>query len=119
MILRMWAAATLLLLGAYYVLRAAAQSCAGSACDVYIPLSLLFPASILLCAAVTGILALLASRHEHEWFSALAIVVSVGIFGPLVALGIFRDRPDTLVPLAYLGFAMVPAAALAHSFARR
>ena len=119
MTLRVSAAVTLALLAGFYLLRATAPSCAGAACEAYIPLSLLVPAAVLASAAVTAVLALVASRRDHAWFSVLALAASAGIFGPLLAVGLLRDQPDRLVPLASLLFVLVPAGALAYSFSRR
>jgi hypothetical protein len=116
---RLLAIATLALLGLYFVMRGAAGSCAGAACDIYIPLSLLLPILILMMVTVTGLASTSGARRQGAWFAVLLGCTVLGIAGPVVALLIFRDRPDMFVTVATVLEILVPLAALSFSFLRR
>jgi uncharacterized membrane protein YhaH (DUF805 family) len=117
--------ATLALLVVYHALRIAASQCGGSACDWYILLSLLLPLAVLVLAAVTGAIAISAARRtEGEragrlWLGLIVTCTLLGVFGPLVALAVLRDSPDTLVPLATVLLVLTPVSVLAYSMRRR
>jgi len=78
---RVAAIVTLALLGIYHAMRAAATACAGGGCDIYIPISLLLPLLILVAAAVTGIMAIAAARHDKAWIIVLSLCAAVGVIG--------------------------------------
>ena len=113
--LRVMAVITLVLLGFYHVLRLLASGCSGARCDAYVLPSVLVPLLILLAVAVTTGLGLWASRRDHSWFSGLALVGCLGVFGPLLALVLLRDHPDAVVVVATLLFALVPVVSLVYS----
>ena len=108
-----WAVVTLVLLGAYHLMRFVAARCVGGGCDLYIPLSLLLPLLCWIAASLTGLFAS-ADARGSGWFRALAALTLVAFIGPLLSLAVFRDRPDVFVPLASLLVAVVPLAALSH-----
>jgi hypothetical protein len=117
--IRLCAGAAVALLAGYYALRVAAQRCSGGACDAYIPFSLLLPVAILVMVAVTGVIAISAARPAGgAWLVILAAATALGVFGPLAALAVLKDRPDALVPAATLLFVLTPVAALAYTFRR-
>jgi hypothetical protein len=110
------------LLAAYQGLRLAASSCTGSGCDAHIPASLLLPFSTLVAVAVAGGLALSATRREagaRTWAAALATTTILGTAGTLAAVAIWRDSPDTLVPVATVLLLLGPLCALVFSFSRQ
>ena len=109
--------ASLAVLALFWALRLAAAGCAGSGCDLYIPFSLLLPVLALLAAALTGVLGLVRTRGRRPWFSAFAAGLALSGGGPILALIVFRDRPDTLVPLATVLLAVEPVLALTFSLA--
>lgn len=116
---RAFALITIGLLVVYYVMRVLATQCAGAACDGYIAPSLLLPLLILISAAVTGVMAVTAARRAPSggaWPAILGVCAALGALGPLVSLAIFRDSPDTFVPLATALVALIPISALLHSF---
>lgn len=129
---RPFAVLTLGLIGAYYALRGLAAPCAGIQCDFYIPLSLLLPLLALLLVAVIGRLSIAAARQAAQaardegerraqvtWLRLLVLCTLLGILGPIASLAIFRDRPDTLVPVATLLIVLVPVSALSYSLTAR
>src|SRR6266851_1011798 len=103
-----FALVTLILLGAYHLMRVAATGCVGSGCELYIPLSLLIPLLILGAAVVTSVLAISAAGHERTWLIALAACAAVGVLGPIAALVILRDNPDAFVITSTVLVALVP-----------
>jgi len=111
---RSWAIAALVLLGAFHVMRLAAAACSGAACDAFIPLSLLLPAAVLVCAGVAGTIAASGAGGAPRALLVAATLLSTA--GPLIALALFRDSPDSLVAAATMLFLFSPAAALAYSF---
>ncbi len=117
----MWAVATLALLGLYYVLRYTARQCAGAQCEWYIAPSLLLPLLVLVMVAVTGVLAISAALRGDSatggraWLILMVVCAVLGGFGPLASLAIFRDSPDTLVPLATVLLLLVPISALTYT----
>src|SRR5713101_338352 len=114
---RVSALVTLALLVLYHLMRAAATACTGGGCDVYIPVSLLLPVLVLIGAAVSGVLAISAARREGAWL--LALIVWAGVGGPIVALLVLRDSPDSFVVTSTILVALVPVSALVYSFTRR
>lgn len=121
--IRIWAIAALGLLAAYGALRLIASNCTGVGCDVYIPLSLVLPVVILMMVAVTGVFAILAARPRHKegsrvWLYLMIATTLLSVLGPVVGLGLFRDAPDVLVPLATVLFALLPVVALGYCFWR-
>jgi hypothetical protein len=117
--IRIWAGAAVVLLGLYYVLRVAAGGCSGAACDVYVLPSLGIPLLALVAVGATTLLALRASVRRRPWFVLIAVAGAMGTAGPLVALGILRDEPDLLVPIATGLLVLPPIAALAYSVSVR
>ena len=115
---RIFAVITFVLLIAYYALRALAAQCAGPECETYIPFSLLLPLSALVLAAVTGYLAIGASRARRQagWLALLIICTILSVAGPIASAFIFRDSPDLFVPVATMLILIAPLAALIHSF---
>ena len=115
---RILAILTFVLLIAYYVLRALAVRCSGPECETYIPFSLLFPLAALVLAAVTGYLAIGASRARRQagWLATLIICTVVSVAGPIASAFIFRDSPDLFVPVATILILFAPLVALIYSF---
>lgn len=116
--LRVAAIITIALLITYHLMRAAAGSCVGEGCDIYLPLSLLLPLLGLIGAVVTGLMAISAAWHERMWLVALIIFTVVGVIGPIVGLFTLRDTPDAFVVTSTVLIALVPASALVYSFRR-
>lgn len=112
---RLLALGTMALVALYFVLRAIASRCSGTACDAYIPVSLLVPILILLAVAATGVAGMRRARHRQAWFAVILASTVLGVVGPLVALAVFRDSPDTLVPVATGLELIVPVVVLAYS----
>jgi hypothetical protein len=117
---RLSAAVALLLLLAYHGLRIAASQCAGLACDWYIPLSLVVPIAIVVAVAVAGIVAFPTARRAgaSSWAAGIAIATGLGVAGPPIALAVFRDSPDVLVPIATVLWLLGPVCVLAFSVFR-
>ena len=109
---------TLFLLIAYYILRALAVQCSGPECETFIPFSLLLPLAALALAAVTGYVAIGASRARRQggWLVTLIICTILSVAGPIVSAVVFRERPDLFVPVATALIALAPLAALIYSF---
>lgn len=97
-------------------MRAAATACSGSACDAYIPLSVLLPVLVVIGALVTGLLAISAARRRRTWLVVLSACAAIGVIGPIVALAVLRDSPDAFVVTSTILVALVPISALAYSF---
>ena len=115
--LRVSAVAALLLLGIYFVLRFAAVRCSGAQCDSYIWLSFLFPIGVVLLVVNTGRLAISDARKtSRAWLAPFVATTSLGVFGPVVAVVVFRDQPDAVVAVATVLFLLTPLAALVYSF---
>jgi len=107
---------TLLFLTAYWILRAVAATCSGLQCDIYILPSVALPLAVLIGVGVTGWLAISWARPVGgAWLGILVATTAVGLLGPPVALGLFRDQPDSLVLTATLLFAQSPVAALVYT----
>jgi hypothetical protein len=115
---RWFAAGVIVLVVLYFVMRALATACTGSACDVYIPVSLLLPLLIFMAAAVTAVLAIASARGSHSWFAGLMISTVLAVAGPIVALVIFRDQPDAFVATATLLELQLAVVALAYTYIR-
>jgi hypothetical protein len=113
--IRVLAVATLVLIGIYFVLRAVATNCTGTGCDIYIPVSLLVPLLVLALVAITGILATNRARGRTAWLAVLLVSTILGVLGPVAALVIFKDKPDTLVPVATALELLVPIFAIGYS----
>jgi hypothetical protein len=114
-----FAIVTLVLLGGYHLMRAAATACTGAACDAYIPLSLLLPVLVLAGAVVTGLLAIASAWRRRAWLIFLLLCAVAGIVGPLVALLVLKDSPDAFVVSSTVLVALVPVSALAYTLSRR
>ena len=93
---RWLAGAVIVLLAAYFVMRALATACTGGGCDAYIPVSLLLPLLVFGTAAATGLTASVAARGS-AWFVWLVISTILAVGGPLVALLVLKDSPDAFV----------------------
>ena len=105
---------TLALLVAYHALRLLASSCEGSGCDVLIPFSLLLPLLIVIMVAITGVQATLNSgRFGPARRTVLGGLTAVGVLGPILALLVFRDRPDAFVWTATVLIILLPLAVIA------
>ncbi len=100
-------------------MRIAATACNGSACDVYIPLSLLLPILVLIGSAVTGVTATSAARRDRTWMIVLGLCTVIGVVGPITALAVSRDSPDAFVVTSTILVAVAPVGALVYSFSRR
>jgi uncharacterized membrane protein len=118
LLIRVPALATLGVLVVYHVLRLVASACNGAACEVYIPLSLLFPVLVWIGAALTGVLATLSARRERVWPAVLIVCAAVSVAGPIAALVILRDSPDVFVVSSTVFLWVAPAGALIYSFSR-
>ena len=116
---RVAAIVTLSLLVAYHLMRVAATACTGSVCDAYIPFSLLLALLVLIGAAVSGVLAISAARHDRAWLMVLILCTAVGVVGPIIALLVLKDSPDAFVVSSTILVALPPVGALAYSFSRR
>lgn len=116
---RVLAVIVIVLVGAYFVMRALATACTGSACDAYIPISALLPLLILVAVAVTGIAATAHARPQHSWFAGLLLSTVLGVIGPIVALLIFRNSPDAFVAVGTVLELQVAVVVLAYSFLAR
>ena len=116
---RLLAAAVLVLIAVYFVIRSLATACTGAACDAYIPISALIPLLILITVAVTGIVAAVQARARHSWFAGLLLSTVLGVLGPIVALLIFKDSPDAFVAAGTLLELQLALVVLAYSFLAR
>jgi hypothetical protein len=99
-------------------MRLAATACTGSACDAYIPLSLLLPLLVLAGAVASGGLAMSAARRERDWLLALSAFAAIAVIGPAIALLALRDNPDAFVVVSTILVALAPVSALAYSYSR-
>ena len=115
---RVVAIVTLALLILYHLLRAAATACNGSGCEIFIPISLLLPLLILIGAAWSGVLAMLAARRNRMWLIALGLCTGIAVIGPIVALIVLRDSPDAFVVSSTILVSLAPVGALVSGFAR-
>jgi hypothetical protein len=111
--IRVWAGVTLIAVAAYLLLRVLAARCSGAACDAYIPVSLLLPLAALVLSAVTGLVAVAASRDG--WRVAFAAATVFSALGPVAALLVLRDQPDAFVPVATLLVVLAPIIALVYT----
>ena len=84
--IRILAIAVIVLVAAYFVMRTLATACAGSGCDVYIPISLLLPILIFLASAMTAVVAIASARGLGAWFAVLILSTALAVLGPIVAL---------------------------------
>lgn len=116
---RLLAAAILVLIAVYFVMRGLATACTGAACDAYIPISVLIPLLILITVAVTGIAATANARARHSWFAGLLLSTVLGVLGPIVALLIFKDSPDAFVAAGTLLELQLALVVLAYGFLAR
>ena len=116
--IRLFAIITLVLLCGYHVMRAIVAQCNGSACDAYIPLSLLVPLLVLASAVVTALLAIVHARGDRNWVIVLAATATLGVLGPVCSLIVLRDNPDNFVILSTMLVFLVPLSALLYSFSR-
>lgn len=67
--------------------------------------------------ANTGRLAISDARKAaRPWLAPFVAITSLGVFGPVVAVTVFRDQPDTGVAVATVLFVLTPLAALTYSF---
>jgi hypothetical protein len=116
--IRILAILTFVLVAAFYGLRVLAGQCVGGECETYIPFSLLLPLAALVLAAVTGYLAIGASRARRQvgWLVLLIVCTIVSVAGPIASAFIFRDSPDLFVPVATILILFAPLAALIYSF---
>jgi hypothetical protein len=113
---RVLAVVVIVLVGAYFVMRALATACTGSACDVYIPISLLLPLLIFVASAMTAVLAIASARGLGAWFAVVIISTVLAVVGPIVALLIFKDSPDAFVATGTVLELQLAVVALAYSF---
>jgi hypothetical protein len=114
--IRVLAVAAIVLVGAYFVMRTLATACAGSGCDVYIPISLLLPLLIFVVTAMTAVVAIASARGLGAWFAVLIISTVLAVLGPIIALLIFRDSPDAFVATGTVLELQLAVVALAYSF---
>jgi hypothetical protein len=116
--IRILAIITFALVAAFYGLRALAGQCVGGECETYIPFSLLLPLAALVLAAITGYLAIGASRARRQvgWLAALIVCTIISVAGPIASAFIFRDSPDLFVPVATILILFAPLVALIYSF---
>ena len=116
--IRVFAVAVIVLVAAYFVMRALATACTGSGCDVYIPISLLLPLLIFIASAVTAVLALASARGLGAWFAILIISTVLAVVGPIVALLVFKDSPDAFVATGTALELQLAIVALAYTYIR-
>jgi hypothetical protein len=114
--IRVLAITVIVLVAAYFVMRALVTACAGSACDVYIPISLLLPLLIFLASAMTAVIAIASARGLGAWFAVLIISTVLAVIGPIVALLVFKDSPDAFVATGTVLELQLAVVALAYSF---
>jgi hypothetical protein len=116
--IRILAIGAFALVAAFYGLRALAGQCVGGECETFIPFSLLLPLAALVLAAVTGYIAIGASRARRQagWLALLLICTIVSVAGPIASAFVFRDSPDLFVPMATVLILFAPLAALSYSF---
>jgi hypothetical protein len=114
--IRILAVAVIVLVGAYFVMRALAAACTGSGCDIYIPISLLLPFLIFVATAITAVLAIAAARGLGAWFAVLIMSTVLAVLGPIVALLIFKDSPDAFIATGTVLELQLAVVALAYSF---
>lgn len=114
--IRVMAAGSVVLIAGYFAFRALVTRCTGAGCDAYIPVSALIPLAIFVLVALTGVLATIRARHRTGWFAVLLLLTALSVFGPLAALLIFRDRPDTFVLVAAAVELLVPIAVIGYTF---
>lgn len=112
--IRLLAASTIGLVAICFGFRAVVARCSGAGCDVYIPFSLLLPLAILVLTAITGFVSSLRARGS-VWFPLLVASAAISVIGPLVALAVFRDRPDAFVFGATTAALVAPVVALTYS----
>jgi hypothetical protein len=115
-VIRVLAAVVIVLVGAYFVMRALATACTGGGCDVYIPISLLLPLLIFIASAITAVLAIASARGLGAWFAILIISTVLAVLGPIVALLIFKDSPDAFVATGTALELQLAIVALTYSF---
>lgn len=111
------AIAAIAILAGYHAMRLAAARCTGGRCDVYVPLSLALPVAAIVMVAVAGVAGVVASRGV--WRAVIGATLVFGIAGPLLALAIWRDSSDVLVPVATVLVLLCPACVLAYSLVAR
>ena len=116
--IRVFAVAVIVLVAAYFVMRALATACTGGGCDVYIPVSLLLPLLIFVATAVTAVLALASARGLGAWFAILTISTVLAVLGPIVALLVFKDSPDAFVATGTVLELQLAVVALAYTYIR-
>ena len=122
------AVGTLGLLGAYYVLRGMARGCSGVVCDLYIPISLLLPLSILVLVAVSGGRAMIRARSARRdvpdvttktalwrWSVVLGVCTLLSVAGPVGIAVQWRDNPDLVVVAATLLVMLTPISILSYN----
>jgi hypothetical protein len=117
-LIRISAVLTFALTAAYYVLRVLATQCSGLQCDNYIGPSLLLPILIVIGAGVSGLAATAGAgqRKQGAWRSALGAATVVSVLGPIGSAVLFRNSPDTFVPIATALALLAPLGALIYSF---
>ena len=101
---------TLVLVILYFAVRLLAQGCQGSACDWYIPFSLLLPLLAISLVLITGIAGV--QLANAGWRPLLGATAGISFLGPFLALAIWRDQPDVLVPVAAVLLLVLPVTAL-------
>ena len=116
--IRVLAVAVIVLVAAYFVMRALATACTGSSCDVYIPVSLLLPLLIFVATAVTAVLALSSARGLGAWFTILIVSTVLAVLGPIAALLVFKDSPDAFVATGTVLELQLAIVALAYTYIR-
>ncbi|HEV2476957.1 MAG TPA: hypothetical protein VGX22_10485 [Candidatus Dormibacteraeota bacterium] len=116
--IRVLAVAVIVLVAAYFVMRALAAACTGSACDVYIPISLLLPLLIFIASAVTAVAAIASARGLGAWFAILIISTVLAVMGPIVALVVFKDSPDAFVATGTVLELQLAVVALVYTYIR-
>src|ERR1700751_4057092 len=114
--IRILAVAGIVLVGAYLVMRPPATACAGSGCDVYVPISLLLPILIFLASAMTAVVAIASARGLGAWFAVLILSPALAVLGPIVALLIFKASPDVFVATGTALELQLAVVAIAYSF---
>ncbi len=105
---RVLAAVVVAVVVVYQVLRAMVSSCAGAACDWYIPFSLLLPVAALVLAAATGGIAAYHARAWRPWGLVFAACAILGSVGPIVAAFALGDN-DAKVWVSTVLVLTVPA----------
>ena len=116
---RVLAVAVVVLVVAYWALRVAATQCTGSACDWYIPFSLLLPIAAIVVAGITGAYAGREASAHRAWSVVFNACAGLAFFGSIVAAMLIKGNNDLLVSLATVLVLTVPASVALYAVTHR